>query len=87
MYPLGRRRRLQLAAREGREMRRPESPEDAKRLATLIARAALVGVIVHRSESDFGGEEFIASRWALTKSFNTLDALEAWLNRVTGKTA
>jgi hypothetical protein len=66
---------------------KPQTDADAKRLSTLIARAALVGVIVHRIESDFGGEEFIASRWALCKSFSSLDALEAWLNRVTGKTA
>lgn len=65
----------------------PQKPEAAKRLSTLIARAALVGVIVHRIESDFGGEELIASRWALTKSFSNMDALEAWLDRVTGKPA
>lgn len=64
---------------------KPQPPEQAKRLCTLIARAALVGVTVHRIESDFGGEEFIASKWALCKSFSTMDALEAWLDRVVGK--
>lgn len=66
---------------------KPQTPEKAKRLATLIARAALVGVIVHRIETDFGGEEFIASKWALTKAFSTIDALEAWIDRVAGKVA
>ncbi len=66
---------------------KPQSEADAKRLCTLIARAALVGVIVHRIESDFGGEEFIASRWALTKAFSNMDALDAWLDRVAGKKA
>lgn len=56
-----------------------------KRLSTLVARAALVGVVVHQIDSDFGGEEFVASRWALTKAFSTMDALEAWLDRVTGR--
>lgn len=55
---------------------------DCKRLSTLTARAALVGVVVDRVESDFGGEEFIASRWALTKSFSCLDALEEWLDEL-----
>jgi len=63
------------------------SDADAKRLSTLVARAALVGVIVHRIESDFGGEELVASKWALCKSFSNMDALEVWLDRVTGKTA
>lgn len=62
-----------------------QTPTDVKRLSTLIARAALVGVIVHRVETDFGGEEFIATKWALTKAFSSLDALDAWLTRVTGK--
>ena len=62
------------------------TPRD-KRLSSAIARAALIGVIVHRIESDFGGEEFIASRWALTKAFSSLDALEAWIDRVAGPKA
>jgi hypothetical protein len=65
----------------------PISEADRKRFDTLAARAALIGVTVHRIENDWAGEEYIASRWALTKAFNSLDALETWLNRVTGKTA
>lgn len=64
---------------------KPQTPEQAKRLATAIARGALHGIIIHRIESDFGGEEFVASKWALCKAFSSLDALEAWLDRVTGK--
>ena len=61
-----------------------------KRLATLMARAALVGVTVHCFEGDFGGKIFIATKWALTKNFSgtyALEELEAWLDRVTGKPA
>lgn len=58
---------------------------DVKRLSTLIARAALAGVTVHRIESDFGGVEFIATKWALTKSFSSLDALESWVDKVVGQ--
>lgn len=64
---------------------RAAAEDPAKRLSTLVARAALVGVIVHRIESDFGGEEFIATKWALTKSFSSMDALEAWLDKVIGQ--
>lgn len=58
------------------------SAADSKRLTTAVAKAALAGVTVHRIESDFGGEEFLASRWALTKSFSSIEALEKWLDRV-----
>lgn len=68
-------------------MNAPQTPAAAKRLSTAIARAALVGVIVHRIEGDFLPEVFIATKWALTREFTDLSALEAWLDRVTGKTA
>jgi hypothetical protein len=67
---------------------RPLTNAEAKRLATLTARACLSGVTVHRIESDFGGDELVATKWALTKSFSSpaaMDALEAWLDRVDGK--
>lgn len=57
---------------------------EAKRLATLAARAALRGVVVHEIQGDFG-PQIIASRWALTRSFDgpaRLDAIEGWLDRV-----
>ena len=59
---------------------------DPKRLATLKARAALAGVVVHDLEDDRGQPEYIATKWALTKSLHSLDALEAWLDRVAGQT-
>jgi hypothetical protein len=58
-----------------------------KRLVTLVARAALIGVAVHCIEGDFYREVFIATKWALTREFTDLDSLEAWLDRVTGKAA
>lgn len=61
-------------------------PSEAKRLNTLIARACLIGVTVQCIEGDFG-LELIASRWALTKSFPSLDALEAWLDGVADREA
>lgn len=73
------------AAAQKSECRVGLSAYDSKRLATLTARAALAGVVVHAIESDFGGAEFIVSKWALTKSLCSLDALEVWLDRVAGK--
>lgn len=58
---------------------------DAKREATAVARAALAGVTVHRSQTEAGGVEWIASRWALTRAFGTLDELERWLDMVAGR--
>lgn len=52
--------------------------------ATLIARAALAGVVVTRIEADNGAPQWVASRWALTRAFDSLQQLGAWLDRVTG---
>ena len=68
----------------------PESGEaqgrDGKRLATLTARAAPVGIVLHSIDGDDGRPLYIASRWALTRSFSDLGEVDAWLTRVTGKT-
>lgn len=60
---------------------------DPKRLATAQARAALAGIALEAIEGDNGRLEFVATRWALSKRFDDLAAVEAWLDRVTGKTA
>ncbi len=51
---------------------------------TLRARCALVGIALHVTTDDHGQTVFIASRWALTRTFETLAEVEAWLDRVTG---
>lgn len=53
-----------------------------KRIKTLQARAALAGVAVHIVSTPAGGSELLASRWAFAKRFDSVDALEAWLQRV-----
>lgn len=58
-----------------------------KRLATLVARAALAGVTLHHTEGDFVPDLYIVSRWALTREFTDLDAVERWLDAVTGERA
>lgn len=55
-----------------------------KRVATAKARAALLGIVVHELRADDGGPEWIATRWALTRAFRSVDELAAWLDRVEG---
>lgn len=60
--------------------------EAAKHLATLKARCALAGVALTESTDDHGRPVFVASRWALTRQFESLNDLDQWVDRVTGKT-
>lgn len=59
---------------------------DPKRFATLQAHAALAGVVLHQLDGDFGRPVYIATRWALTRQFDSLGEVALWLERVTGKT-
>lgn len=54
----------------------------AKRQATAQARAALAGITLHVLTGDDGRPEYIATRWAMTKSFSDLADVERWLDRV-----
>lgn len=54
----------------------------AKRQTTAQARAALAGITLHVVTGDDGRPEFIATRWALTKSFSDIGDVERWLDRV-----
>ncbi|MDR6857229.1 hypothetical protein [Variovorax guangxiensis] len=65
----------------------PLAAADRKRLATLAARAALSGVTLHHMEGDFVPHLFVCSRWALTREFTDLDAVERWLDLVGGRRA
>ncbi len=55
-----------------------------KPIDTIRARCALSGINLHVTEDDFGNPLFIASRWAMTRSFSSVEEVEAWLARVTG---
>lgn len=58
--------------------------QEQKLFSTVQATAALAGIVLHRIDGDFGRPCYIATRWALTKHFETLAEVEAWLARVTG---
>jgi hypothetical protein len=56
-----------------------------KLFKTQQARAACAGILLHQLDGDFGSPIFIATRLALTRQFDTLHEVRAWLDRVTGK--
>lgn len=58
--------------------------DSGKRLATLRARAALAGVVLHAIVGDDGRPLYVLTRWHLTRELRTLDEVEAWLAQVTG---
>jgi hypothetical protein len=63
---------------------------DAKRLATLTARAALAGITLYATDDDRGRRVYVVSRWSLTKQIDDesgLDAVERWLDMVSGTKA
>jgi len=60
---------------------------DLKWESTLIARAALLGVVVVRSADDHGRPCWIVSRWNLTKELGSLVELRDWVDRVGGKSS
>ncbi|RTL30699.1 MAG: hypothetical protein EKK47_10375 [Burkholderiales bacterium] len=58
-----------------------------KRLATAKARTALWGGTLTEIDTDDGRPQFIVSRWALCKAFDSIDGVEAFLDRVEGAKA
>jgi hypothetical protein len=61
--------------------------DDGKLLATLRARAALAGITLYESTDDRDDRTYVVSRWALTRQLDSLDAVAAWLDQVTGARA
>lgn len=69
------------------ELVRSRLPVDAKTLATLQARAALIGCSLVCVEDDRGHEVYIISRDALCKSLASPADVDAWLKHVGGPNA
>lgn len=57
--------------------------DDAKRLATLKAQCALVGVELHESD-DETGRGYSLCKWAQCAHLETLDEVADWLQRFAG---
>ena len=68
-------------------MTHPPETHDLKRFATLQARAALSGIALHCIEGDLSPVVYIATKWALTRELRDLDAVEQWLDQLTGPQA
>jgi hypothetical protein len=63
----------------GRDRARIVADADAKRIASLRARAALAGVELHRLASG----QWLAARWNLARLLDD-NEVEQWLTRVEG---
>ena len=57
--------------------------DDTKRLETLKARAARCGVALLAD----GTPRYLVTRWGLTRELDSLGAVEAWIDRVSGRRA
>ena len=56
----------------------------SKAFSSMVARAALAGVTLSTIDDDHGEMVYIVSRWAMTRELYDLDAVAAYLDRVTG---
>lgn len=53
-----------------------------KHQTTLCARCALFGLVLNVLEDDHGKPLYVATRWAITRSFSSLQELEKWLDKL-----
>ena len=53
-----------------------------KALDTLRARCALLGIVLAITENDHGRPLYVATRWAMTKAFSSLDQVGQWLDQI-----
>lgn len=61
------------------------SEPDEKRFSTVRALCALSEIALVRSTDDAGRPVYIVSRWAWTRELRTLDEVQTWLERATGR--
>ena len=64
-----------------------DSCRDPKVEATLKARAALVGVVLHVIDDDRGSPLFVASKWAMTRQMTSVAEVEFFLRGIGGPNA
>lgn len=68
-------------------MTAPSNDLEPKAVATLTARAALAGVVLHTVEDDAGNPLFIATKWSLTRQMGTVAEVDEFLQRLGGHSA
>ncbi len=54
----------------------------SKALDTLRAHCALLGIVLAITENDHGQPPYVATRWAMTKAFTSLDQVGQWLDQI-----
>lgn len=55
-----------------------------KQFDTVRARCALAGITLHSGTDNLGNVVYLVSRWNLSRTFSTLEQVDAWLDCVTG---
>lgn len=58
---------------------------DPKYKSTLVARCALLGIVLHVIEDDAGAPLFVASRWALTRQMSSTEEVEEFIKLASGQ--
>lgn len=56
-----------------------------KRWSTCVARAALQGYQLWRTDPDDGEQRFFVGRYGIVRGFSHLDEVAAWLDDVDGQ--
>jgi hypothetical protein len=56
----------------------------SKSLETIRARCALLGIVLVVTDDDHGKPLYVATRWAMTKAFSSLDQVGQWLDQIGG---
>ena len=51
---------------------------------TLRAKCALAGITLHSGQDHMGRDVFLVSRWNVSRTFDSLAEVSAWLDHVTG---
>lgn len=54
----------------------------SKALETIRARCALLGIVLVVTDDDQGKPLYVATRWAMTKAFSSLDQVGQWLDQI-----
>ena len=52
---------------------------------SIRARCAREGITFHTGKDQMGRDVYLVSRWAMSRTFDSLAEVSAWLDQVTGK--
>ncbi len=56
----------------------------SKAFQTIRARCALLGIVMAITGDDHGRPLYVATRWAMTKAFSSVEEVASWLSGIEG---